>query len=945
MRRLNLPAAGKTCGGAMGSRSMGSGRRKSRCMENRCVESRRVGEWPVYAGLSLLAVLACLLFTWRGGVFGATMDWLSQHSVIPDYFRQQFYETGELFPEFAASLGGGQNIYYFSYYGLYSPVILFSYLLPFVKMSDYLMAASIAGIAASVCLMYRWLGKRGFSFGVRLSVSVIFLLAGPMIYQSCHQVMFVNYMPFLCMAFLGVDRYFDEGRSGLYTCGVFLMIMTSFYFSVCGMLVLVIYGLSRWAGEKERIGNPRSAEGKPGTGSGLRRGIGQIGGFLRDGLRFLMPMLTAVLTAGVLLVPTALVIFSGSRGTRGKGMGLSELLTPDIPVFRLLYSSYGIGLSALALMALVVGFSYRKWRERILIYGCTLVLIVPFFSWLLNGGLYVRNKAVIPFLPLLCYVIALYLEKNRKRELTFFTSCVSGAAVLALLFCGRYSGSRVTDAAAWRYLVLMDGLILMLSVLAYQKFRRLAILVAPAVVCLFLYGLVMNGAYGGLTDRETYAQTTDAAVGDEVKNVLKGDAGLYRIEQSGSEEEKSANLNRIWDTGQWVTSLYSSSYNKSYDSFRRKTFQVEQPFRNSLMQSASDNPLYQRLMGVKYQIGRTEEGLRVSENAYTAPVIYATDRVISETAYRKLEFPYNQTALMNYAVVKEEGQGETGETALSSALSSTASQFFCALPEISRKRLTVKQTGEQTWLVNAKKSATIRLTIPGGASNRERLLYLQVRVRNCKPSKDVAVWLNGTRNKLSSSRHIYYNGNRTFTWVTTVKAGQSEATLTLGEGRYELSELRCYIGDVSAQVQESGVTEGTETGAAESGSSLYQSAFQKDEKNTKGNRICGTVDVKRDGYLITSIPYDTGFTIRIDGKRADVKKVNTAFLGCSIDAGKHTVELIYHAPGLKAGKALSALGLLLWIGFGVGEARRRRKGLPAFKVRRPFRSHWRNFGV
>ena len=89
----------------------------------------------IYLLLCLLTVFVCWLFVGRNGVFGAKVDWISQHSVIPDYFRQQFYDTGELFPEFAANLGAGQNIYHYSYYGLYSPVILVSYLLPFVKKS------------------------------------------------------------------------------------------------------------------------------------------------------------------------------------------------------------------------------------------------------------------------------------------------------------------------------------------------------------------------------------------------------------------------------------------------------------------------------------------------------------------------------------------------------------------------------------------------------------------------------------------------------------------------------------------------------------------------------------------------------------------------------------------------------------------------------------------
>ena len=177
-----------------------------------------------YAALAVLTVAACWFFAGRYGVFGANMDWISQHSVFPEYFRQQFYQTGQFFPEYAANIGGGQNIYNFSYYGLYNPIVLIAYLLPFVKMSDYLMAASVICLAVSVCLLYGWLKKRGFSTEIAQGVAVLFLLAGPMIYQSCHQIMFVQYMPFLLMAFSGVDRYWEKGKTGLYTLGVFLMI-------------------------------------------------------------------------------------------------------------------------------------------------------------------------------------------------------------------------------------------------------------------------------------------------------------------------------------------------------------------------------------------------------------------------------------------------------------------------------------------------------------------------------------------------------------------------------------------------------------------------------------------------------------------------------------------------------------------------------------------------
>lgn len=73
---------------------------------------------------------------------------------------------------------------------------------------------------------------------------------------------------------------------------------------------------------------------------------------------------------------------------------------------------------------LLTGLLYRKVYEKVLTYGCVIVLVIPVFAYLLNGGLYIRDKVFIPFLPLLCYLISIYLEKCRKRELSFIAGMI-----------------------------------------------------------------------------------------------------------------------------------------------------------------------------------------------------------------------------------------------------------------------------------------------------------------------------------------------------------------------------------------------------------------------------------------------------------------------------------------------------------------------------------------
>ena len=51
--------------------------------------------------LFILTAVFVSLFVVRLGVFGSKVDWISQHSVLPDYFRRQFYDQG---PSFSLSV-------------------------------------------------------------------------------------------------------------------------------------------------------------------------------------------------------------------------------------------------------------------------------------------------------------------------------------------------------------------------------------------------------------------------------------------------------------------------------------------------------------------------------------------------------------------------------------------------------------------------------------------------------------------------------------------------------------------------------------------------------------------------------------------------------------------------------------------------------------------------
>lgn len=841
----------------------------------------KVKRYIPYLLLTGLTLFFCRMFVGRYGIFGAKVDWLSQHSVLPDYFRQQFYATGKLFPEFAANLGGGQNIYHFAYYGLYSPLILPSYLLPFVKMSDYIMSVSVIGLAASVLLFYGWLKSRRIGGDICFGVAVMFLLAGPMIGQYSGQIMFVDYMPFLCLALIGVDRYFEQEKSGLFTISVFLMIMTSFYFSIGGMLSLVLYGLHRYFEQRE--GNRVTVRS-----------------FLRDGLCFVCSMILAVLMSGFFLVPTALALTGGR--SKEQNTSFASFFIPQITVERFAYSIYGIGLTTLVITVLLTGLLYRKVYEKVLTYGCVIVLVIPVFAYLLNGGLYIRDKVFIPFLPLLCYLISIYLEKCRKRELSFIAGIVPYIITTIFVYIARNQFvSKGIGKSIWKALLAESILFLICYVLYcamkrhYKEMKEILMLALPSVICL---AVTMNTFYQMKPDRYVSRKLYRDVVGEQnrqvVKEALKDDDGYYRTEQMGSDDENAADLNRIWDVDQNITSIYSSAYNPDYQTFRQKTFGLEEPFRNGMMQSVSKNPVFQRMMGVRYIVSDSDVPgytlvkkcgtTGIYQNKDAAPVMYATDRVMTEEEYKKLAFPYNQTAFLEYAVVGEHTE-------------SSDQNIMTAYAPVSLKMANNRTTGgaEQKTMQQ---------------EGQKQILFLRFRVDNAHPNKDVTVWINGIRNKLSAKDHVYYNENKIFTYAVPLKDGEDNISVTFGKGKYRLRHVQAYLGSLPERSE-----------------LLYQSEIQVDKKQTEDNVIQGTIRVKKDGWFITSIPYDKHFKIYIDGKETEIQKVNTAFLGCKIESGNHEVKIIYHAPGTTTGKILSLIGMAGFLLLLVREKGRREESL------------------
>ena len=139
--------------------------------------------------------------------------------------------------------------------------------------------------------------------------------------------------------------------------------------------------------------------------------------------------------------------------------------------------------------------------------------------------------------------------------------------------------------------------------------------------------------------------------------------------------------------------------------------------------------------------------------------------------------------------------------------------------------------------------------------------------------------------------------------LNVLKPEPASSIVIFGAGSYRISGLHCWT--ASADLL--------------SDTSLYQSVFQPDQTDNMGSRITGTISVSETEAFVTSIPYDSGFQVLVDGQAVPTSAVNVSFLGFYVSPGTHRVEILYHAPGYRAGILLSGFGVLLWIGLLLGE--------------------------
>ncbi len=128
-----------------------------------------------------------------------------------------------------------------------------------------------------------------------------------------------------------------------------------------------------------------------------------------------------------------------------------------------------------------------------------------------------------------------------------------------------------------------------------------------------------------------------------------------------------------------------------------------------------------------------------------------------------------------------------------------------------------------------------------------------------------------------------------------------------------LYDLGCFSEDTTATVTAT-LKEGQESVMANAyvcDDTVYQEVHelladeQMEQEVVEDGKIRGTITAKQRGTLLLTVPYDTGWTVKVDGEEVEAYRVGEAFTGIDLTEGTHTIAMDYTPEGLGLGTLIS----------------------------------------
>lgn len=733
-------------------------------------------------------------------------------------------------------------------------------------------------------------------FGILYAFSAYFL-------AYYWNVMWLDAMIMLPLIALGIEKIFKTGDIKLYTVSLVILFFANYYMGYMCCIFAVLYFFVCFINTYSNDGklNENAVYEKKYSTKALMNNV-----FINRGVKFAFASIIAALICAITLVPVFMIL-KNSSATSGtfpqtfkSYFDLLDLITSHFALLETTIRSSGdnvlpniyTGILTFILLPLFLVNNKIKLKEK-----ATYVVLIIFFVFCFNNNcaeyiwhaFHFPNDLPYRYSYMYSFIIAVMGYKTilNFKGIKVKDIAYTGLAIISfVIICQKFLTNKMTNSTIYAtiiFVTLWCGFLFLLKNKNAQK-KTVSFVLVTFILCetiiSSIVGLPLNQDNNNY--KENYKTYTDA-----INYIDNKDSGFCRTEL--------CYLNTRMDPAYYGYNGISVFSSMAYESYSQ--LQSSLGMQGNKVNSYTYNtqtPVYNMMFNIKYLI-QTDVSLAPSSNLYKK--IYTTSDKKSNVYESKYNLPiaYCVNSKIDDWVTDEGNPFEiqsdfvklaTGYSNLFKPVEYNSTDFDAVSGD------DVTENGTY-WLEKSDSSSNYGTETVSLSPTIDGNLYLYVKSSDLKT---ITVNSEKVSDITQSMEYAYILDLGYHNKGDEVLVSLDASTM---ESESTSFDFYCYTADDT-------VVKNMYNSLA--GNSLNVESYSD-------TTIKGTVNAKENCYLYSSIPYDDGWSVYVDGKKAETFEIGGTLLAIELTPGQHKIEYKYFPVGFLYGIIISAVTVFGLCGF------------------------------
>ncbi len=582
-------------------------------------------------------------------------------------------------------------------------------------------------------------------------------------------------------------------------------------------------------------------------------------------INFFIAYMVGVIIGMIILLPTALFALHGARSSESFVLN-TYFKNPSEFIGDIIIRGYNGGLGIIAAIVLLGSiFKFKQQKYLVFIIMAMIFAIVVPINVFLNVFLYDNNKILIYFSPFFLLSFAEILRIYSRKSLVK----ISIVAVILTLYLYIFVANNEAQFNLRNYQMyaIFISFVGMALVIVSPRFTKLTVL------GLVIFSIAMFFEFVTFYPVD-YATQYETLNGD-VKKLEVGDMNnMYRTNESA--------YNSLTTLADKSPTLYASLQNSNVlNLVSEKYFAfTESSTPRAAYVTNFENAYYQSLLGI------AQDSLGNVYNLKVNPIVYGVNKDSISNMDRLDELdPKERVLAVNQNLFVEDKEYNA----------KYKDKFDVEYSHIVANELSFAEAKEgyldMSQVITAPGIYTLAFDEDYfGSSEQNSKIAQKYRIGN---QSGYAIYVPKTDDSNHEEATMSFNvTNDDMNYINNIKYS-IEAPM-VANGAIEYSNFRMYYQSV------------------DNFNENKQSVITPDNFETNFNHGYEfDLTMEQDGYIASTLPYDQGFKIYVDGDMVPTETVDKYFLGAKIPKGEHHVVIDYQIPGFKIGLLITMIGFII----------------------------------